>query len=57
MQDAELPLLEDERGATLIEYGLVVGLIALGSIVAMTSLKSSIGTLMSAVGSQIMSST
>ena len=57
LQDAELPLLEDERGVTLVEYGIVVGLIALASMVALTSLRGNIGTLMSAVGSQIMSST
>jgi Flp pilus assembly pilin Flp len=56
LQGTEPPLLEDERGITLIEYGLVVGLIALASIVTLTSLKGNIATLMSAVGSQIMSS-
>lgn len=57
LRDTEIPFGEDEQGATLIEYGMVVGLIALASIVTMTSLKSNIATLMSAIGSQLTSST
>ncbi len=57
LQDCGLPLREDEQGVTLVEYGILVGLIALASVVTLTSLKGNIATLMSAVGSQIMSST
>ena len=57
LHDGGLPLREDECGVTLVEYGILVGLIALGSIVALTSLKGNLATLLGAVGSQIMSST
>jgi pilus assembly protein Flp/PilA len=36
-------LLRDDRGATAIEYGLIVALIALGALVAFQSLGASSG--------------
>ena len=39
-----LAMIKDDEGATLVEYGLVVSLIAVASIVAMQTLSGSIQT-------------
>jgi pilus assembly protein Flp/PilA len=49
-------LVQDESGQDLIEYALVAALIALGSVVAMGSLSTSISTAMSSVGSKLTTS-
>ena len=43
----------DDRGATAVEYGLLVGLIALVIIVAVTALGVKLNTLFTQVGTQI----
>lgn len=44
---------KNERGATAIEYGLIVGLIALGIAVGATKLGSDISTGFSTIGTRI----
>ncbi len=46
-----LHLIKDESGQDLIEYALVAGLIGLGTVAAMTSLSTKIGTAFSSIGS------
>jgi pilus assembly protein Flp/PilA len=46
-------LIRDERGQDLIEYALVVSLIALGATAAMSSLSTSFSTAFSKVGSKL----
>ena len=48
-----LNLLQDESGQDLIEYALVAGLIGLGAITAMTSLKGSISTTFTNIGTSL----
>lgn len=48
--------MEDESGQNLIEYALVAGIIGLGAVVAMTSLKNSIVNAFSSVASQLTNS-
>jgi Flp pilus assembly pilin Flp len=43
----------DRRGATTVEYLVLVAIIALGGIAAMTQIKQSIGTTASGIGSGI----
>ncbi len=45
--------LADESGQDLIEYALVAGLIGLGTVAAMTSLSTKIGTAFNSIGSQL----
>lgn len=49
-------LLADESGQDLVEYALVVALIALGSVAAMKSLTNSISDVFQTVGSNLTSS-
>ena len=42
MTDTFVAMIKDEEGATLVEYGLVVALIAVAAIGAMTTLSTSI---------------
>jgi len=35
----------DQRGATMLEYGLLVGLVAIAAVVAVTALGSSLSTM------------
>ena len=42
MTDTFVAMIKDEEGATLVEYGLVVALIAVAAIGAMTALSTSI---------------
>ncbi len=46
-------LLRDESGQNMIEYALVAALIALGAIVAMQGLATSLSTAFSKVSSQL----
>ena len=46
-------LMVEESGQNLIEYALVAGIIGLGAVVAMTTLKNSIVSAFSSVGSQL----
>jgi pilus assembly protein Flp/PilA len=53
LKAALLTLIHDDAGQDLIEYALIAGLIALGSIVAMTGLGNSIGSAFSSVGNSV----
>ena len=46
-------LIRDETGQDLVEYALIVALIALGATAAMSSLAASVSTSFSTVGSKI----
>ena len=46
-------LLADENGQDMVEYALVVGLIALGATAAMPGLAATIGTAFTNVGNKI----
>ena len=45
----------DEEGQTLVEYGLIIAIIALGAVVALTFLSSKINDLFSKTGKQLAS--
>lgn len=45
--------LQDESGATMIEYGLIAALVAVAAIVALESLGTSITGIFTAVGTKI----
>ena len=49
-------LLADESGQDLIEYGLIVAFIALGSVATMKGLASSLGTFFGSLGTTLTSS-
>jgi pilus assembly protein Flp/PilA len=51
-----LHFLRDESGQDMVEYGLVVGLMALGAIVSMKTLAASIGNTLGAIGNTLTSS-
>jgi pilus assembly protein Flp/PilA len=51
--DKLMNFLKDEEGATAVEYGLMVALIAIVIIVAVTFLGSSLNNIFSDVGSAI----
>ena len=53
MQSLKYALMQDERGQDLIEYALVVSLIALAATVSMTAVATSISTAFSKVGSKM----
>ncbi len=53
MQCAKDALMRDERGQDLIEYALVVSLIALAATVSMSAVATSISTAFSKVGSKM----
>ena len=46
-------LVHDESGQDLVEYALVVALIALGATASMSALTTSLGTAFSTVGSKL----
>jgi pilus assembly protein Flp/PilA len=48
-----LKLLQNERGATAIEYGLIAALIAVAAITAMTSIGSKLGSTFNNVSSNL----
>ncbi len=43
----------DEKGATAVEYGLLVGLIAIAIIVAVTALGTKLGVLFTNIGNKL----
>jgi pilus assembly protein Flp/PilA len=45
--------IQDERGQDLIEYALIIGLIALGAVASMQSLATGFSTSLSKVGSKM----
>jgi pilus assembly protein Flp/PilA len=48
-----LAMIKDDEGATLVEYGLVVSLIAVACIVAMQTLSGSIQTTFDYIGTKL----
>jgi pilus assembly protein Flp/PilA len=46
-------VLKDENGQDLVEYALVVGIIALGAVIAMTGLGNKIADAFNAVGNKL----
>lgn len=50
-------VLKDESGATAIEYGLIAGVVAVGLIGALTSLRTSLTNGFTAVGTAITGAT
>ncbi len=53
MTDTFLRMIQDEEGATLVEYGLVVSLIAVAAIGAMTALGSNVTAQFNYIANQI----
>ncbi len=48
---------KDESGATAIEYGLIAALIAVGIIVAATTLGNGLSTLFNSIGNKLSTTT
>jgi pilus assembly protein Flp/PilA len=48
-----LDMLKDDEGATLVEYGLVVSLIAVAAIVAITTLGQNVQTVFNNIATKI----
>ena len=46
-------MLSDDRGQDLVEYALVVAIIALGATAAMSTLSSDINTIFSSIGTKL----
>jgi pilus assembly protein Flp/PilA len=46
-------LVKEDSGQNLIEYALVAGIIGLGAVVAMTSLKTSIAAAFTSIGTSL----
>jgi pilus assembly protein Flp/PilA len=55
LKAALLSLLREDAGQDLIEYALIAGLIAIGSLVAMTGLSNQIGSAFLTVGNSVSS--
>jgi pilus assembly protein Flp/PilA len=53
MQVLKDAMMQDESGQDLVEYALVVSLIALGATASMTTLATSFSTALSKVGSKL----
>ena len=53
MTDTFVRMIKDDEGATLVEYGLVVSLIAVAAIGAMTALGTSVSTMFNNIAGQI----
>ncbi len=53
MQNLKDAILGDERGQDLVEYALVVALIALAATVSMKTLATTIGTAFTSVGTKL----
>jgi pilus assembly protein Flp/PilA len=49
--------LNDESGQDMVEYALVMGLIAMGAVVAMKGLAASIGTGLTSIGTHVTTDT
>ncbi len=48
-----LQIVRDDRGQDLVEYALVIGLIALGATAGMNTLAGTIGSAFAAVGTKL----
>ena len=46
-------LIRDEEGTTAIEYGLIAGLVAIATILALTALGAGLNTLFTNVGTEV----
>ncbi|MBN3790037.1 Flp family type IVb pilin [Burkholderia sp. Bp8963] len=53
MKAMMIRFLREEDGVTAIEYGLIAGLVAVGIVGALTSLKTDIVGLFNSIGSQL----
>ena len=53
MTDTLVRMLNDDEGATLVEYGLVVSLIAVAAIGAMTTLGTNISTMFNNIAGKV----
>ncbi|HEX3462888.1 MAG TPA: Flp family type IVb pilin [Candidatus Elarobacter sp.] len=53
MTTSFLAMLKDDEGATLVEYGLVVSLIAVAAIVAITTLGGKVSDTFNAIATKI----
>lgn len=53
MRNFTKKLLADRAGATAIEYGLIAAFISLGMVVALPSIKDSLGAKFSAVSTEL----
>jgi pilus assembly protein Flp/PilA len=51
--DTLIAFLKDEKGATAVEYGLIVALISVAAIAAMTGLGSQLSTLFTTISTTI----
>ena len=49
--------LKDEDGQDLVEYAIVMGLIAMGAVIAMQGLAASIGTGLTSIGTHVTTDT
>jgi pilus assembly protein Flp/PilA len=49
--------LREESGQDMVEYALVMGLVAMGAVVAMKGLATSIGTGLTSIGSHVSTDT
>ncbi len=56
LKNVLVQLVEKESGQNLIEYALVAGIIGLGAVVAMTTLKNTISTAFNNIGSTLTNS-
>ncbi len=52
-QNAWYRIRHDEEGQTLVEYGLIIAIIALGAVLALTFLSGKINTLFSKTGNKL----
>ena len=53
MTNAFLDMLKDDEGATLVEYGLVVSLIAVAAIVAISALGTQVGNTFQTIANKL----
>ena len=53
MKDQIIKFWRDEEGATAIEYGLIAGLIAVGILVSLTSVKTELGNLFTYISTKL----
>ncbi|TML67211.1 MAG: Flp family type IVb pilin [Actinobacteria bacterium] len=57
MQNTWFRARDEESGQTLVEYGLIIAIIALGAVVALTFLSGKINDLFSKTGNKLNSAT
>jgi pilus assembly protein Flp/PilA len=53
MLDNVMSLIRDEEGATMVEYGLLVALIAMVALIAVTTLGKNLSSLFSTVATSV----